>query len=480
MADIAGIGSSSTSQLDLLVDAYKRTQQPKLTQLNTRKGQLETHRNFFNTLNSRMNSLISLLDKFTASNGEANFYSKRVISSDASIITAGASKDAQLSNYTAKVERLASNDILISQRLNLNTAFGEDAGEKTVQFLINGETKSINVTFDGTETNEQSMRKIANAINNTEDIGITAAFVKDSSTTGRMSFNSKNSGAESSIDFSDSSVWAKIGLNRIDLGAGTNSRTLSSDNNAGYKVSNFNDLDAKFEINGISVTRSSNTFDDVIDGITFTLVKAQEPGAAAITLKSEVNVKAVEEFIKPLLTAFNELLNLATQNRDIRRGDSAVSGLVNTLRDIVSSNLVPDAEDGAAKFLSDLGIKVESNGNLTLNNTTKLKELLETSPEQVAKVFIGENAFVARLEQAVERFKGEDGLIKARTSSLNQQIELAKKRTEELQNRIDQQANNLRRQYTAYLKSLFQAESQYSLLGTLDTQALNRGYNALL
>jgi flagellar hook-associated protein 2 len=480
MADISSIGSGSTSQLDLLVDAYRRTQQPKITQLNTRKSQLETQRNFFNTLNSRMNSLISLLDKFTASDAESKFYSKSVVSSDASIITASASKDAQLSNYSAKVERLASNDLLISQRLNLNSVFGEEAGETSIEFIINGETKSVNVTFDGTETNEQAMRKIANAINNTEDIGITAAFVKDSSTTGRMSFSSKNSGAENSIDFNDSTLFAKLGLDRADLGAGTDNRTLANDSGAGYKVSNLNELDAKFEINGISVTRGSNTFSDVIDGITFTLLKVQESDATAISLKSEVNTKAVEEFIKPLLTAFNELLNLATQNRDIRRGDSAVSGLVSTLRDIVSSNLVPDAEDGVAKFLSDLGIKIESNGNLTLNNTTKLKELLESSPEQVAKIFIGENAFVARLEQAIERFKGEDGLIKARTSSLNQQIELAKKRTEELQNRIEQQANNLRRQYTTYLKSLFQAESQYSLLGTLNTQILNKGYNALL
>lgn len=480
MAELSSVVSSGGNQLDLLVDAYVRTQQPKVNQLQSKQNQLESRRSFFNALNGRLNNIVTQLDKFSGSDILDKFNAKSVISSDATFISASSKGTSQLNNYFAKVERLASNDLLISSRLSLSGTFGESAGSKSLGFVVNGETVSVNVEFDGTETNEQAMRKIVAAVNENEDLALNATFVKDSTSTGRISFSSTKSGAENSIDFNDSDVFAKIGLDKVALGAGTETRTLSSDSGAGFKTVNYNDLDSKFELNGISITRGTNNIDDVIDGITFNLLKVQEADANPISLKTEVNTKAVEDFIRPLLTAFNELLSLAGQDKTIRRSDSAISSLIYTLRDTANSNQVLNAEEGVARFLSDIGIKVESNGTLSLTNTTKLKELLEKDPEQVANLFIGENAFIAKLESAVEKFKGDDGLIRSRTSSLDSQIELAKKRNTELQSRIDTQADNLRKQYKVYLESLYKAESQYSLLGTFNTDSLNSGYNALL
>jgi flagellar hook-associated protein 2 len=480
MAELSSVVSSGGSQLDLLVDAYVRTQQPKVNQLQSKQNQLESRRNFFNTLNGRLNNIVTQLDKFSASAILDKFNAKSVTSSDATFITASSKGSSQLNSYSAKIERLASSDILISSQLSLTGAFGESAGSKSLGFIVNGETVTVNVEFDGTETNEQAMRKIVTAVNETTDLGINATFVKDSTSTGRISFSSTKSGAENSIDFNDSDVFAKIGLDKAALGAGTETRTLSSDSAAGFKTVNFNDLDSRFELNGITITRGTNTIDDVIDGITFNLLKVQEADANPISLKTEVNTKAVEDFIKPLLTAFNELLTLASQDKSIRRSDTAISSLIYTLRDTANSNQLPDAEEGVARFLSDIGVKFESNGTLSLTDTTKLKELLVKDPEQVANLFIGENAFIAKLQTAVEKFQGDDGLIKSRTSSLNSQIELAKKRNTELQSRIETQANNLRKEYKVYLETLYKAESQYSLLGTFNTNGMNSGYNTLL
>ncbi|MBI5325561.1 MAG: hypothetical protein HZB41_09890, partial [Ignavibacteriae bacterium] len=60
---LQGLSSSSTqdtgsmSQLDLMVEAYRKTEQPKINALNTKKQNLQKRQAFFNTLNSKLNTL---------------------------------------------------------------------------------------------------------------------------------------------------------------------------------------------------------------------------------------------------------------------------------------------------------------------------------------------------------------------------------------------------------------------------------------
>lgn len=470
--------SGSQSQLDLLVDSYKQTQQTRVQQVQARKTNLETKRNFFNTLNSKFNSLVSSIDKFKASTANANFEKLSVTSSQNTYLTATATQNSAIGTMTAKVDRLATKDVLISNRMSLTDAFGESAGTKTFDITSSEGTKTISVEFDGTETNEGAMKKIVAAINNTEDTGINAAFVKDSSTTGRISFTSTDTGAENRIQFTDAEFLAKIGFDNTALQSNSTTRVLSNTSSAGYKTANYNNLDSQVVVNNISITRGTNTISDAIDGVTFNLLKAQETDDPEISLTTAVDTNSVKSFIEPLLKNFNEVLNYVTQNSTIRRSDSAVSNLQYQMRDISTSLLNPSAGSGDPKYLSDIGIKIDSNGTLTLSDTDKLEDALIENPGKVAELFTGTNGFVAKLNSAMEKFTGDDGLIKSRTTSLNSQIELASKRTQEINDRIDAQAEGLRKQYKSYLDSLYKAQSQSNLLSTFSYDS--SGYNSLL
>ena len=475
---INNVNQGNQSQLDLLVDAYKRTQQPKVNDLETRKTQLEARRNFFNGLNSRLNSLINSLDKFTLSNSIDNFKKKTVTSSDSSVITATASTDADLTSYNVKVNQLASKDVLLSNQQTLANNFGLAANTYSFDITIGSNTKTVNVTLDGSETFETGMKKIVNAINNTTDIGVKAAFVKDSTTTGRISITSNESGANNRIQFTDSAILSNIGIDTTTLQPNTTNRTVSTTTNAGFTKADYNQLNSKLIVNNIEITRSTNTIDDAIDGITFNLLKAQSVNDNEVLLTTEVDTNAVKSFIEPLLKDINELMNFISSNANQRRGDSAINTLWNQLRGIPSGNLNPNGGNNELKFLSDIGIKIDRNSNLSINDINKLKDKLIQSPNEIYNLFAGADGLVIKLNNAIEPFKGESNLIRSRTNSLNNLIDQNIKKTNEIKNRIDIQAESLRKQYLGYMKALNAAQSQYNLLGTFSVD--RSGYNSLL
>jgi flagellar capping protein FliD len=150
-----------------------------------------------------------------------------------------------------------------------------------------------------------------------------------------------------------------------------------------------------------------------------------------------------------------------------------------SLRDIASTNLNTNDADSEPKCLSELGITIDSSGSMSVSDSDKLLEVLKSDPKKVSRIFIGEGGFVDKLQASIKPFEGETGLIKARTNSLNSQIDQTQKRTNDVSDRIDNQAENLRKQYTSYLQLLYKAQAQSNTLSTgggMDTS----GYNSLL
>ncbi len=472
MAGLTGVGGSSETYLDQLVNSYKSTQQTKVNTLDQRKALLESKKTYYNNLNGRLNSLITQMDKLSGTSANDNFKKQSVSSTDETFVTATASGSAQIQDFNVKVNRKASNDILISKSISINDTFGMPAGTNSIEFILNGKTKKVDIELVGDENSEQAMKKIANAINalnSDEDqdnnIAISATYVKDTATTGRLSFNSKETGADNRIKFVDSPIFEKLGLETNNVNSDQDKRKLQSGSAAGYKTEEFSKLDSFFEINGIEITRSSNSISDVIDGVTISLIKIQEADSQVVSLTTAVDTKTVSDFINPVLKSFNDIVAMLNSNKDLRRSDSSVSSLLYNLRDAATSKLGDGTNDGF-KYLADVGVTISSNGDLSISND-KLKEALEKNPQGVAELFTSPNGFAAKLNEAISTLKGDDGLLKTRTVSLTNQIEETKKKTESVKIRIEDQANVLRKQYTSYLKLLYEAQGQSSLSGMM-------------
>lgn len=476
MADLFNVGNSgSNSQLDQLVAAYRQTQQPQVTRLQQQKSKLEKSSTYYNNLNSRLNAIVSQIDRFEADNVEDNFSSKKVSSSASEYATASANGDAVDGVNTLKVKRLASADILISSQLNTEASFGLN-GSKVFEFVINGENKEVTVEFDGTETNSEAFAKIVDAVNDTEDLDITAGLVNDTTTTSKVTFRSNNTGEDFNINFVDSEVFAALGITQAALNPDSSSRTISTTTDAGFKVSDQTELSSYSIVNGVDVRRNSNSLSDVLNGVTINLIKVQSDDDPEITLNTSVNKESVESFLKPFLDNYNNLVRYLSSDKEQLRSDSAVSSLRFNLRSILTQEIT-SAKDGNPRYLTNIGLNISSDGTLSIGDSELLEELLSEDPSKVADIFISSDGLINKVKQNVDRLKGDDDLLKARTLDIANQIDRQDDRIEQLQSRIDRQAEAQRKNYTRILEAFYEAQSQYNSFNSfLQTSNLNASF----
>ncbi len=469
MVDLFGLASgntSSSSQSDILVEAYKQTQQEKINAINSKRSDLERRSVFYTSLNSRINSLVSTLDKYQADDAEKNFITRSVSNSDASVISVSADGDAIIGLNTVKVNRLATNDVLITERQNLSDEFGI-SGDKTFTLELNERSFEVNVSFDGTETVEEALTKITNAVNdieyvdeddNDQKITLSASLIKDTNTTGRITFTSKDAGSENQIKVSsgDSDLMSKLGLSSVVGG----NRTQSSGAGSGYLKANATELDSNATINGIEVTRSSNTLEDVLPGLSINLLKPQSEEDQAVTLQTEVGTEKVKDFVQPLLDNINNILSYLSNDKSLLRSESAPNTLYYQLRALYSEK-VEGIQGDDPEYLSGIGIKFD-NEKLYIDDEETLTDLLKEDPSKVYNLFLGENGIVNKLDNMFEDMQGSDGLILTKTRSLQDRISQNKEKLATTEDRIARQADALRKQYEDMLQVYYNAEAQYS------------------
>lgn len=460
--------SGSSSQLDLLVQSYKSSQQPRVNALIVKRDSLTNKKSFYDGLYSRVTTMMTGLDRFDKSDIAQDFITRKTTSSDSTIVTASADYQAILGSSSVKVERLARNDVLISDRLTLADDFKAKAGDYSFDLTVGDETFTVDVTLSGEETAEQAMTKIVNAVNSVEGITVNAALVKDTPDTGRITFTSAETGGDNRIRFSEkgNGILKNLGFKEGQLKSEDETRVVAGDATAGYVVADYSELNSIIVVNGVQVTRNTNTINDALSGVTLNLAQEQDEDESAIQLKTEVGLEEFKSLVEPLLNKFNSLTEFLYQNKSNVRREASLNTLQYTLRNLYSTSLT-DGEDGRPQYLSEIGISIDSaTGKLSITDEESLREALEDDPSKVSDLFLGENGFVSKLEEAVERFHGSEGLVKSRSLSLNDQIDRANDRIEEMEGRIDAQAAILYDEYKTMLQLYLEQQSQYSMLSS--------------
>lgn len=489
--------TSNMSQSELIAYTYRKTEQPKVDALNERKQKLEQKQAFFNQLNTKVMSLLGAIDGFGEITGDnynltfnplssapGKFVTRDISSSNPSVVTANATGDALLGVNTLRVNQLATNDVLVAQSMNLDDDFAL-TGEHTFNF--NG--KDVTVDFgDSTITNEAAMKKIASAVNETEDIGVSASLVKGTTSTGRLTFTATETGSTRTVEGEEisndirftagSSVLSEIGLGS-NLRAGTTNRTTfneSQPDRAYYKTADYNELNSEIVINSVVVTRSTNTVNDALEGVTLNLHKAQDEDEQAVNLTTSVGTGSVKDVVQPLIRAYNELLGFLDQNKSMLRSDTSVSNLRQIIRSIpsqeVSSVQTPSGNEDVPSFLTEVGIDIDNSGKLNIDDLDRLEEMLRDDPQKVSDLFVSADGFAAKLNKAIYAYTGDDSIITSRKESLTDQIQTTTKRTEELQARIDYRAEALREEYETMLQVFLEAQSQYQMIGGYGTSGM--------
>lgn len=143
-------------------------------------------------------------------------------------------------------------------------------------------------------------------------------------------------------------------------------------------------MNAKLKVNGISITRPSNDIDDVIPGVSFTVAGYSDYMA---TVSVEINTTAAEEAMQGLVDAFNTTLKMLDTMTDRGyagsaagdlAGDSAINGLRREFERSLNQGI--SGYGDRTYYLSDLGVRTERDGTLTLD-TNALEDAMTNSPQ---------------------------------------------------------------------------------------------------
>jgi len=133
--------------------------------------------------------------------------------------------------------------------------------------------------------------------------------------------------------------------------------------------------DATLDVNGISVTRSSNTISDVITGVTMNLsaVMADE---AIITVQQDTST--AKAAIENLVTIYNDVntimksLNFGEDADDelvgSLSGDTIFRSIFNTVKGMVTG--ISSTPSGDINYFADFGVSFQRDGSLSINETT--------------------------------------------------------------------------------------------------------------
>ena len=153
--------------------------------------------------------------------------------------------------------------------------------------------------------------------------------------------------------------------------------------------------DAAVTVNGVAISRSTNTIDDVIPGMTFDLL-GPTTGAVAVQLNRDSS--GVKERVQSLVTAYNSMVSdfgiltgpASEDEEDIYsgslRGDSTVRSVLSQMRQVFFGESETAGE--SITSLRDMGVSVDKDGVVTLDEAA-LDEALTTHFEEVVSALAG-------------------------------------------------------------------------------------------
>lgn len=307
-----------------------------------------------------------LVDSFNALNDASELAVPTATSSDTTKVSITATDGSALSG----ISDIGVTSLAAAQRNKSNqytsTTQSLNGGSGFTLTVTPGTGSATNVTV---EAGNDTPQGIVNAIN-AANAGVTATLLaEDSSGSNYRIMLTGTTGAANSYVVSST-------LSDSDLGFHDNSNGNTA-NNSGTK-SLQNPADASLTYNGVSITRASNSLNDVIPGVTLSLVGEHSGGAT-----TSVNVVSDRATLKTKLQelvalyndvkfAMDELSDPDSEEEDV--GGSLANDLatIRTVRDTIYQAVTQDSStpSGNVTALRDIGVSVTRDGSLSFTEST--------------------------------------------------------------------------------------------------------------
>ena len=388
-----GSGLDTTALIKALVDADSAAE---TSQLEKDEEKTNAKISALGTLKANLkqfNSIIKSIQTSESSGFVGNSSSTTTATLTASGDAAGADIDSTLT-----VTTLASSHTLTGPAYSATTstvgagsisiAFGTWSADPTSgggQSHTANSQSTISVNTTSSTTLKDLRDLINNAATDSDSDGerdVLASIIYDG--TNYMLMLKSESGASNEMKVTASSDLA----NTI---SGVSYNYNATTSNMTQRVSGVN---AAFTVDGISMTRSSNEIKDLFDGFTLDLLTTN---SSAIRISSQVDLTKIKALMNDYVLTYNEVMSLIdslTTSGDTALGGNNEAGALNgnsllmsiksQLRGLSTKSI--GGYEGGPYFLSQMGIKTERDGSLTLNQSD-LEESFDFNPEMVHAFF---------------------------------------------------------------------------------------------
>ena len=143
----------------------------------------------------------------------------------------------------------------------------------------------------------------------------------------------------------------------------------------------------------IVVTSDTNTFADLIGGLSITVSKETDPGES-VTINADLDKDAIKGQITAFIDSYNEIMEFIddqnTYNQDADEvgalfGDSTVWSLKSRLQSAMGGTIA--GLDGQFNQLYSIGIRTTGSGVLAITDQSKLDDALENNLDEVIDLF---------------------------------------------------------------------------------------------
>ncbi|MGK7345116.1 MAG: flagellar filament capping protein FliD [Candidatus Nitrospinota bacterium M3_3B_026] len=353
-------GLDTTSIISQLMELERRP----IEILEVKQGALAAQKAAWQEVNSKLLAFESAADKMNTANEFSSrtgtFYNNNTSAGEVLTIVAGASTpdgshDIAVSQL-ARAQKSASNEAFASY----TTAAGASG-----TITIDDGTDTYNISVVSGDTLEEIKNDI-----NASGAPVTASII--------------NTGTNDNPQY-------KLLVSADETGT-DNSFTISDITNLTFTTSQ-SAQDAQFTIDGLSVTKSSNTVTDVIYDATINLKTA---GSGTMTFAADYD--AIVDKVKSFVEAYNELADYikeqftyeqSTNTKGELFGNATLQTIQEQMRSLVTGSVAGiDVTDSSnLSSLSQVGLKTDDEDHLTLDEA-KFKDFLKTRFDDVKELFV--------------------------------------------------------------------------------------------
>jgi len=359
-------------------------------------------------------ALGDFLSLFENLNVDDLFKGKKATSSDKDVLTASATQDAPNISFSVTVNSLAETEIRVSNGgfNDLSDTFSS-SGSFTLRFNTSSTTyQEFTIDYNSGETLED----LVNRINSAQDY-VKASVYFDGSSYKLMLSEKRPEDSTVETDTGTNTYAIEI-VGSLPSELGTGLDTLQNAKNASITIGN-----------GSPITSPSNTFQDVISGLSITV---KSTGTATVTVEDDN--APITKFFRDFVEKYNGVISLVNQLTDLNEGifigDNTIKTVKSNLANFLNLLINEDIIDYNPNT-GEISLKSENLNNLINNDKEKVRELINNIKDSFGK-------YLEREKNSINVYK----------SYFDDRINTLEERARELAERLAKEEEFLRYQFS--------------------------------